>query len=177
MTKAFLSSIALAALVSVVACSSDDSTTTDAGTTSDAGTTPVTDSSTPVTDSSTGTDSSTTPADASTSTDPTFTNGYTTVIQGTCTSCHTAGHSTGLVRSNKAAAYSNLVNKAAGTGGTTSCAGRTRVTPSAVAASLLFKKIDHSTDCGNPMPLGGGKLSADKIKLVGDWISAGAKDD
>lgn len=176
MTKAFLSSIALAALVSVVACSSDDSTTTDAGTTSDAGTTPVADSSTPVKDASTGTDSST-PADASTGTDPTFTNVYTTVIQGTCTSCHTAGHSTGLDLSSKAAAYSNLVNKAAGTGGTTSCAGKTRVTPSAVAASLLFKKIDHSTDCGNPMPLGGTKLSADKIKLVGDWISAGAKDD
>lgn len=177
MIKALLSSIAFLAVASVVACSSDDATTTDAGTTTDASTTPVTDSSTPATDSSTPATDSSVATDSGTSVDPTFTNVYANVIQGACTSCHTSGHSTGLNLSTKADAYTNLVNKAAGTGGTTSCAGKTRVTPGAVAASLFWSKIDHSAACGNNMPLGGGKLSADKIKLVGDWIAAGAKDD
>jgi mono/diheme cytochrome c family protein len=171
----FRSFLPIFAFVALAACSSD-ATTTDGGATSDdGGTTPVTDSSTPVTDSSTPVTDSSTKADASVA--PTFTNVYANVVQGACSSCHVANHSTGLNLSTKAAAYTNLVDKASGTGGTTSCAGKVRVTPSAPAASLFWTKIDHSAGCGNPMPLAGNKLSADKIKLVADWINAGAKDD
>ena len=78
--------------------------------------------------------------------------------------------------STKATAYTNLVGKPAAGG---ACAGnnRTRVVASNPNTSLLWTKINHSSDCGNFMPLNGTKLSADKIKLVADWINAGAQDD
>jgi len=164
----------VAAGIVLAACSSDPDTTADGGT-SDSGTT-TPDSGTPTPDSGTPTPDSSTPADASVA--PTFTNVYANVLQGACTGCHTTGHATGLDMSSKATAYTNLVDKAAGQGGTsTSCMGKTRVTGGAPGASLLFTKIDHSAGCGNPMPLGGAKLPADKAKLVSDWIAAGARND
>jgi len=75
----------------------------------------------------------------------------------------------------KATAYSNLVGKAAG-GVACASNGRTRVVASNSLGSLLWLKINHTADCGSSMPLGGAKLSDDKIKLVADWINAGAQD-
>lgn len=177
MNRPFLP-IVLASAVFVAfgaACSSDPATS-DAGTT-DGGTSPATDSSAPVADASKPTTDSSTPvADAGLA--PTFSNVYTTVVEGTCTTCHTTGHSTGLDMSSKATAYTNLVGKASGAGGTSSsCQGKTRVTASDAKASLFWSKIDHSAGCGNNMPLAGSKLSSAKIKLVEDWIAAGAKND
>ncbi len=158
----------------VAACSSDPADTTDGGTASDSAT-PATDSATS-TDASTQRDTSTSTGDAAVA--PTFSNVYTTVIEGACNGCHAANHSTGLDMSTKAAAYTNLVGKASGAGGTsTSCTGKTRVVASDPATSLFWTKIDHTAGCGNPMPLAGSKLSGAKIQLVKDWIQAGAKND
>ncbi len=166
-----------------VACSSDATTPTDGGaspgtdaSTPGADASPGSDASTPGTDASPGLDASTPGTDAGVA--PTFTNVYTTVIQGACTGCHSAGHSTGLDMSSKAVAYTNLVGKPSGAGGTSSsCQGKTRVVASDANASLFWSKIDHSAGCGNPMPLAGSKLAPAKIKLVEAWIVAGAKDD
>ncbi len=98
------------------------------------------------------------------------------MINGTCNGCHGAGHPTGLDLSSKAAAYTSLVGKAAGAGGGTSCTGTTRVVASNALGSLLWLKINHTANCGSNMPLGGAKLSADKIDLVAAWINAGAQD-
>lgn len=153
------------------ACSSD-ATVTDAGTDLDAA---VSDSAVPATDAGSKVDSAT-PSDASVA--PTFTNVYATVVLGTCSDCHVSTHSTGLDLSSKAAAYTSLVGKASGAGGTsTSCQGKVRVTPNDAKASLFWSKIDHSAGCGNTMPLAGSKLSAARVQLVADWINAGAKND
>jgi hypothetical protein len=98
------------------------------------------------------------------------------VINGTCTGCHGVTHApTGLAMATKATAYSNLVGKAAG-GAACSSNNRKRVVASNANTSLLWTKINHSSDCGGFMPLNGTKLSDDKIKLVADWINAGAQD-
>jgi hypothetical protein len=116
--------------------------------------------------------------------DPTFTQVFNTVLSGTCNGCHAAGHPTGLDMSSKALAYTNLVGKAAGTGGVgggSPCAtagGETRVIASNAAGSLLVKKIDHvAGTCGATMPLRGAKIASTKIDLVKAWIAAGAKND
>lgn len=116
--------------------------------------------------------------------DPTFTEVFTTVLSGTCNGCHAAGHPTGLDMSTKALAYTNLVGKAAGTGGLgggSPCAtagGETRVVANNAAGSLLVKKIDHvAGTCGSTMPLRGAKIANAKIDLVKAWIAAGAKND
>ena len=176
MFRTFLSMVFGAAFF--VACSSDATTPTDGGASPGAdASSPKTDASTPGTDASTpGTDAGTPGTDAGVA--PTFTNVYTTVVQGACTGCHSPGHSTGLDMSSKAVAYTNLVGKASGAGGTSSsCQGKTRVVASDANASLFLSKIDHSAGCGNPMPLAGNKLAPAKIKLVEAWIAAGAKDD
>jgi len=106
--------------------------------------------------------------------DPSFTNVYTTIINGTCTGCHSAaGHAGGLDMSTQATAYTNLVNvKAAG--GSCGPTGETRVVPNSSATSLLFNKVNGTQDCGARMPRGQPALSADKITLIKNWIDTGA---
>jgi len=105
---------------------------------------------------------------------PTFTNVYTTIINGTCTGCHSAaGMAGGLDMSSQSAAYLHLVNvKAAG--GACGSTNETRVVPGNSAASLLFNKVNGTQDCGVRMPIGGPILSADKILLIEAWIDIGA---
>jgi len=85
--------------------------------------------------------------------------------------------------SDKTVAYMGLVGvKAAGgstpgamTGG---CAGMPidRVKAGDPDNSLLVQKLEKKHTCGTEMPPGG-MLKPDQIKLVRDWIMAGAKDD
>lgn len=112
-------------------------------------------------------------------TGPTFTSVYTTVIGVSCVGCHGPTHVTGLNMRTKTAAYGNLVGIKAGNGGTGSCNDgvRTRVVAGDASASLLFRKIAHTNDCGSGMPLGGAKLSKTKVALVQGWINAGALND
>jgi hypothetical protein len=181
-------SAALLASFALVACSDettpstpddDDagSSTADSGAAKDSGSTLV-DSGT-TTDAGSTTDSSATVDAAPLS--PTFTNVYDSVLNKKCTRCHGDTHSTGLAMGTKAAAHTNLVGKAAGAGGTSACGtagGETRVVANNPTGSLLIKKIDHVAGvCGSPMPLGDDKMDAASIKLITDWIAAGAPND
>jgi hypothetical protein len=60
----------------------------------------------------------------------------------------------------------------------TGCAGMDvmRVKAGDPAASLLIQKLEGTQTCGNTMPPSG-MLKPDQIKLVRDWITAGAKND
>lgn len=109
-------------------------------------------------------------------TGPTFSDVYAKVIGVSCVGCHGPTHVTGLDMKTKAAAYSHLVGVKAGTGGAGSCNDglRTRVVPGDANASLLYRKLAHTNDCGSGMPLGGAKLSKTKLTLVQGWINAGA---
>ncbi len=107
---------------------------------------------------------------------PTFSDVYAKVIGVSCVGCHGPTHVTGLDMKTKSAAYSHLVGVKAGTGGAGSCNDglRTRVVPGDANASLLYRKLAHTNDCGSGMPLGGAKLSKTKLTLVQGWINAGA---
>jgi hypothetical protein len=95
-------------------------------------------------------------------------------------SCHASSAGGKLVMQNQADAYAALVNvKAMGTNlqaGGTNCAdtGLMRVKPSDPTNSLLVNKVEAATPmCGMHMPPGG-MLTADQLKQLRDWISAGA---
>ena len=85
--------------------------------------------------------------------------------------------------SDKAVAYMGLVGvMAMGTEGPSApmsgCAGMpfTRVKAGDPDNSLLVQKLEGKQKCGKEMPIGG-MLKPEQIKLVRDWITAGAKDD
>jgi len=96
--------------------------------------------------------------------------------------CH--GGDGGALRLNdKAGSYKALVGvKAMGTnaipGSGKNCVdtGLTRVVAGKPDESLLQQKLEGTQTCGSSMPIGA-KLPDDQIKLVRDWIAAGAKDD
>jgi hypothetical protein len=87
----------------------------------------------------------------------------------------------GLV--DKAATYKELVgvkamgNKPPGSMGT-GCSGMdvVRVKAGDPDSSLLVQKLEGKQTCGTVMPPSG-MLKPEQIKLVRDWIMAGAKDD
>ncbi len=189
-TQLGLLSLFASLAVSAAACSSSDTTPGPSSSSSSSSSSGGSSSSSSSSggSSSGGIDSGTDASDAGSSgdasdgaIDPTFTQVFTTVLSGTCNGCHAAGHPTGLDMSSKALAYTNLVGKAAGTGGASPCAtagGETRVVASNPAGSLLVKKIDHvAGTCGATMPLRGAKIANAKIDLVKAWIAAGAKND
>jgi len=102
---------------------------------------------------------------------------YTTIISGRCTGCHGATHRTGLAMANQGLAYTNLFDRLCGAGGAGDCANgtRKRVVASNAAASTLVDKVKNATPaCGSRMPLGGAALDAAQIKMIEDWINAGA---
>jgi hypothetical protein len=85
--------------------------------------------------------------------------------------------------SDKTVAYMGLVGvMAMGTEGPSApmsgCNGMpfTRVKAGDPDNSLLVQKLEGKQTCGKEMPIGG-MLKPDQIKLVRDWIMAGAKDD
>ena len=180
--------------------SSDDtgSTATDSGastaqdvastTPTDAGSTPTTDAaSTPTTDAtSTPTpDAGSTPAIDAGSTPaadagggaqagPGFAKVYTQLLEANCSGCHGPSSSHLFVMgSDKDSTYAKLM---AGKG-KPKCASKSFITAGNPGQSLLFLKIDPNSvhGCGVKMPKGGAPIDSSLLKLVKDWIAAGAK--
>lgn len=162
-------------------------TSTNTTPTSTGTTTSRPDSSTPVPDSSVADTSvaDTSVADSSTAdasdgaTAPTFTQIYDDIINNAglgaqrCNSCHGNNGSSGLSMNTKAAAYANLVTN----GTTANCGAVTkRVTPNNTAQSSMFLKTSAAppANCGTRMPRGQNPLNAAQIKMIQDWINAGA---
>ena len=87
--------------------------------------------------------------------------------------CHKASSSEGGLNLEAGSAYTNLVGvTATGPQGT-----RKRVIASDVANSYLIEKFADKPDAGVRMPQGGDPLEAERLQLVKDWISNGAKND
>ncbi|HEY0706786.1 MAG TPA: hypothetical protein VGG33_08320 [Polyangia bacterium] len=99
---------------------------------------------------------------------PTFTMVYSMYIGPTCGTCHsmaTAGNHKGVVLANKAAAFMTM-NAVAGT-----------IVAGNAANSNLVKLLQNmGTGTAKRMPPGGTLATAAQIKLVSDWINAGAMD-
>lgn len=109
---------------------------------------------------------------------PTFTEIYTTIIDGTCNAagCH-GGGAGNLDMSNQTDAYDNLVGVAAA-GGACSSTGQNRVEAGDSAASILWVKVNGGPDlCGSQMPLAQGPLSSTEVDMIAAWIDAGAAND
>lgn len=110
---------------------------------------------------------------------PTFTRVQDEIFKLSC-SCHLAA-ANGPLNGNLSLladeAYANIVNVKSMEATTTNF-----ITPNDPAASYLYLKLtgeflDVEGGAPDAMPLGGAMLSADKLKLVEDWILAGAMDD
>ena len=96
-----------------------------------------------------------------------------------CSDCHAGEDAAdGLTFATKELGYASTVGK---TAKMRACRGGERVVVTAgdPAASLLFRKIAGTQECGGAMPpaSAGDPLSADEIAKVESWIRAGAKDD
>lgn len=94
--------------------------------------------------------------------------------------CH-AGPGGGLTLSQRAAAYTGLVDVAA-MGVTLTpphCrdSGLKRVVPGAPEQSLLFLKVSGSPPCGQAMPPNPPLLDPADVQRIRDWIMAGAPND
>lgn len=106
---------------------------------------------------------------------PKLTEVQTQVFTASCvfSSCHSALSQAGGLSLAPGTAYGSLVNVAA-TGPT----GRTRVVPGDLSGSYLIDKLTLTAPAvGGRMPLGGDPVDAAQLKVVKDWISAGAKND
>jgi hypothetical protein len=109
---------------------------------------------------------------------PTLQMVYDSVYIASCAVCHgmkptpTANGNLGDIKGSKDAFYNALVNKPA-LGA--QCTGKGMyIVPGQPAQSLLIQKISQATPpCGTQMPPTGPLQSAD-IKLVTDWVMAGA---
>jgi hypothetical protein len=73
----------------------------------------------------------------------------------------------------KDAAYAALVGKMSST---SMCTGKTYVSAGKPDDSLLYQKVAGTQMCGMRMPPGG-MVDADKVTVVKNWITAGAKND
>lgn len=124
-----------------------------------------------------GTSTTTDDTDANADTDvaaaPTFARVDAEILKPSCafSICHGGGSSGGLSLTGDAADdYAALVNVAA-----TGTAGETLVIPNDPDGSYLIKKLEDASDIAGDVMPSTGALSADQIKLVRDWIAAGAK--
>jgi hypothetical protein len=89
----------------------------------------------------------------------------------TSTGCHAGPNSTGygLDMSSATAAYAGLVNKPS-----VGIQGATRVKPGNPAGSLMIQVLQGAVPPVQRMPLTGAPLTTAQIKLISDWIAAGA---
>jgi hypothetical protein len=105
---------------------------------------------------------------------PSFSQSIAPLLVRTCATssgCHAGPNSTGygLDMSSAAAAYAGLVNKPS-----VGVQGATRVKPGDPAGSLMIQVLHGAVGQVQMMPLTGGPLSTVQIKLISDWIAAGA---
>ncbi len=93
------------------------------------------------------------------------------IFTSNCTTgCHTGIHPAAGMSLASGAAFGSLVGA-----GSSTCAGRVRVTAGSVTASYLINKLTNTGICnGNAMPLSGGPLPAAQINLLRSWICQGA---
>lgn len=90
-------------------------------------------------------------------------------------SCHSGSRQReGLDLSTPATSFNTLVNVPSST-----CTGRTRVTPGSVSGSYLVNKLTGSGMCGGRVMPGGGRppLGEDEIDVIRAWIAGGAVKD
>jgi hypothetical protein len=107
-----------------------------------------------------------------------FTEVYTTILQPTCSPCHTPG-GVGSFQdfSSQSSAYTALVGVKA-SGPSCGSSNETRVVPGNASQSLLFQKVSEAPPpCGSQMPLGGPPLSSAHVMVVEAWINAEALND
>ena len=112
--------------------------------------------------------------------DPTFTRVQQEIFNSGVCSCHDSAANEALNGNLSLLvdeAYANIVNVKSLEAMSTNF-----ITPGDPAASYLYLKLtgeflDVEGGAPDAMPLGGAMLAADKLKLVEDWILAGAMDD
>jgi len=107
---------------------------------------------------------------------PTLTDLYDMVYVSNCAVCHgmnpsdNANGKLGMIK-NKQAFYDTLVNKPAQGA---QCAGKGMyIVPGNPSMSLLVQKVSSTPPCGVEMPVGG-MLQPTEVKMLTDWIAAGA---
>jgi len=102
---------------------------------------------------------------------PRFADVYASVVQVSCTPCHTSSPvSGGLDMRSEATAYASLVGVTATCGG----GANTRVIPRDPMHSLLWRKVAGVDLCGARMPRLRTPLDQASIDLIANWIAAGA---
>ncbi len=107
---------------------------------------------------------------------PTLTDLYDMVYVTNCAVCHgmmpsdNTNGKLGMIR-NKQAFYDALVNKPAQG---VQCTGKGMyIVPGNPTMSLLVQKVSSTPPCGVEMPVGG-MLQPTEVKMLTDWIAAGA---
>lgn len=111
---------------------------------------------------------------ASASSLPSFDADIAPVLRMRCASCHMTGTEAGNIALGPDDAYENLVGVASPT------TGLVRVTPGKPEASYLLMKLDGTgldaagKGTGMRMPLGATPLPEESIRMIRDWIAAGA---
>jgi hypothetical protein len=96
-----------------------------------------------------------------------------------CNVCHSmpasnASNGSLSMGMDQASAYAALVGK---TSKSIMCMGMPLVVPNQPQASLFLAKLSATPPCGGRMPNGSKPLSDAQIRMIHDWIAAGAKDD
>jgi hypothetical protein len=105
---------------------------------------------------------------------PSFDADIAPVLRMRCASCHMTGTEAGNIALGPDDAYENLVGVASPT------TGLVRVTPGKPEASYLLMKLDGTgldasgKGKGMRMPLGATPLPEESIRMIRDWIAAGA---
>jgi hypothetical protein len=106
----------------------------------------------------------------------TFSHIYDMAFKTCRTQCHGMGFSM-LDMKTRDMAYSQLVDHDSNPGNKECAAlGLKRVKPGSPDESLLYKKLDTNSPCGQQMPPGG-QLTQELRDEIRDWIMNGAKDD
>jgi hypothetical protein len=124
------------------------------------------------TDGDAGTDANTRPA-------ATWTSVFAILgEESRCERCHYSTEPSGSIGFNiKDISYANLVGKKARL---QPCdkKGQVLVVPGDPNASLLYRKLANTQNCGGEMPLSSsGQLTAAELEIVASWIAGGAKND
>lgn len=103
--------------------------------------------------------------------DPSFAQDIQPIFNNNCTlsGCHNSAASAGLDLTREQA-YGNLVNVAAIQG-----TNNIRVIPYSAKDSYLVIKLEDRQSTGSRMPLGGSRLSQNKILNIRNWINRGAR--
>lgn len=103
--------------------------------------------------------------------DPSLAQDIQPIFNNSCalSGCHNSAASAGL-NLTREQAYADLVNVAALQG-----SNNIRVVPYSAKDSYLVIKLEDRQETGSRMPLGGPRLSQNKILNIRNWINRGAK--